>query len=687
VAIIGATRKTGPGSFNLIENMRSFGFQGKIYPVNPQATEISGLKAYRDVGEIPGRIDLAVISTPREQVPPVVETCADLGIQGAIIVPQGFADADEKGKALQEALTRIARTRGIRILGPNTLGIHNAFSGFTSSFMPLTREKVPVGVICQSGIFFVGAPLFTGMMGKGIDVANSCDLDFADALEYFGQDDDIRVIFAHIEGMKDGKRFFEAAQSVARQKTVIALKTARSAHGARAAASHSGSLVGDHQVFEAVFRQTGILSAQDPEEGIDYTKAFLTLPLMRGNRIGVITFTGAGGIILVDAFERFGLQLAQLGDPALRRIKDLSPPWMPIQNPMDIWPALMKHGLNKVYEAALTEVLKDPGVDGVICIAIAPFLPDQAYLDATEVISHTAAQFPDKPVAVWLYGPNQAAMIEKIEREGTVISLPTIPRTARTLARLLERHRFLAGKPTPPPALSIPAAKVGKGLIRGFSERGVQKMDGEEARALLAAYGIPAAQTRFCRNTEEALEAGEMIGYPVVCKVSSPQITHKTDLGGVKLDLRGPAELKAAIQNLSEEIALGAPEAEIEGFLIQEMAKGGVEVFLGAKRDPLFGAVVLFGQGGIYTEVWKDLSYAVAPFSVEDARRMIRETRIGKILEGVRGEKPYDREGLADALLRLAQLMEDHEAIREIDLNPFMVFHEGGLAVDFRIIF
>ena len=249
-------------------------------------------------------------------------------------------------------------------------------------------------MICQSGVFFFGAAVFSGLLGQGIDLANACDLDLADALDYFGDDDRIRVIFAHVEGLKDGRRFLETAERVARLKPVITLKTGKSAQGARAAASHSGSMVGDHQVFEAAMEKAGVISARDPEEVQDYTRAFLNLTPLKGKRIGVITFTGAGGIILIDSLFDRGLELAELASDTIRRIKELSPPWMPIGNPMDIWPALMKNGLEFTYKAALEGMLADPGVDGVVCIATAPFLPDHSFLDASSVILETAATFP-----------------------------------------------------------------------------------------------------------------------------------------------------------------------------------------------------------------------------------------------------------------------------------------------------
>jgi acyl-CoA synthetase (NDP forming) len=443
VAVIGASRKRGQGSFNVIENMQAFGYGGKIYPVNPLADDICGISSYGHVKDIKAPVDIAIVATPRDRVPDAVRDCAAHGIKGAIVVPQGFADADGAGKVLQEELKRISRETGIRILGPNTLGVLDAFSGFSSSFMPLKREKAPVGVICQSGVFFVGSAVFTGALGKGIDIGNGCDLDFADALAYFSADDDIRVIFVHVEGLKDGRRFLEAAKEAAKKKPVIALKAARTARGAEAAASHSGAMAGQWEVYEAAFRQSGIVSAQDPEEVLDYTKAFLRLPPMTGKRVGLVTFTGAGGIILIDSLAMVGLEVASLSAATIDAVKALSPPWMPIQNPLDIWPALMKKGMKTVYRVALEHVLRDPAVDGVICIAIAPEIPEQAQLDATDVIRDTAAAFKEKPVVAWLYGPNQRGISEKIEKGGHVVAMPSLPRAARTLAALSRRGQFL----------------------------------------------------------------------------------------------------------------------------------------------------------------------------------------------------------------------------------------------------
>jgi acetyltransferase len=684
VAIIGASRKTGHGSFNLIENMLAFGFKGQIYPVNPLADEIMGLRAYKDVKDIDQDIDLAVVSTPRDQVPLVVEDCARLGIKGAVVVPQGFTDADQEGKALQGRLTEIAREKGIRILGPNTLGVSDAFSGFSSSFMPLKREKVPVGVICQSGVFFVGSDVFTGMVGKGIDVGNCCDLDFVDALEYFGADEDIALIFVHMEGMKRGRDFLEIARKVSRQKPIIAFKAARTVRGAQAASSHSGSLAGELEVFEAAFRQAGIISASDPEEIYDYTKAFLNLSSMNGNRLGVITFTGAGGIILVDTLQECGLEVPELSEHTVHKIKELSPDWMKIQNPLDIWPALMKYGVDHVYRVALESALKDPAIDGVICIAIAPNLPEEAYLDATGVISEIAATRNQKPVVSWLYGPNQLTASRRLEAGGDVICFPTLPRAAKTLSALHARGQYLSESCAPPPRFQPDAAAID--LLIACSRRGEKKVEGETGMRILKGWGIPIAESRLCTDLDEALMAAKQMGYPVVLKAQSPQIIHKTDMGGVVLDVKGSQELKKSYDTLYRKIKKTMPQVDLDGVLVQKMVKEGVEVFLGAKQDPHFGPVILFGSGGIYTEVWKDMTYGIAPLGPGDAERMIRETRCSAILEGARAEQGYDVPLLMDCLLRLSQMMTDMEEINAIDINPFKVLPDGGLAVDVRVM-
>ncbi|MCK5553177.1 MAG: acetate--CoA ligase family protein, partial [Deltaproteobacteria bacterium] len=335
------------------------------------------------------------------------------------------------------------------------------------------------------------------------------------------------------------------ARKVTSNKPIIALKTAKSAGGAHAASSHSGALVGDYEVFEAAFRQSGIISAQGTEEVLDYTKVLLHLPLMKGNRIGVITYTGAGGIILIDALQECGLELAKFSPHTIQTIRDLSPPWMPIQNPLDIWPALMKYGVEYVYGVALKETLRDPGVDGVLCIAMGPALPEQDFMDTTRVIRETAASFPEKPVTGWLYGANQPLFSKRLEKGGRVICFPTLPRAAKALGMLYQRQQLLRETPSPPPRFPARQKEV-RETLHTFRQRGDEKIEGEAAQILLEGYGIPVARSRLCKDQTEALQAAEEIGYPVVLKVFSPQISHKTDVGGIALGLQGPVEIEEA---------------------------------------------------------------------------------------------------------------------------------------------
>ena len=443
VAIIGVSRRSGPGSYNLMENMIEGGFKGKIFPVNPQAGEILGVNAYPNVKKVGQEIDLAIISLPRDLVVRSVTECIEAGVRAIIVVTQGFADADTKGKELQHEITTIARHNGVRILGPNTLGVVNNFNGFTTSFLPLARDKSPVGLICQSGIFFVGSAIFSGPIGKGIDIGNACDIGFYEALEYLGDDTDIKIIVIHMEGLEKGRQFLSLASRIAREKPIIVFKTGQSEAGAKAAATHSGTMAGHYQIYRAALKQVGVNFLEEDCQMNDAVKILLHQPLMKGNRLAVITVTGAGGIIVSDALERYGLRLASLSKVTIKQIADLSPEWMPLGNPLDIWPAAMKHGLENVYGIALRAVLGDDNVDGVLCISIAPELPEFDFLDVSEIINRVVSELPDKPVVAWFYGPNQRGINQKLERKKEVGAYQTIERAAWSLSLLRERHQFV----------------------------------------------------------------------------------------------------------------------------------------------------------------------------------------------------------------------------------------------------
>ncbi len=443
VAIIGISRRSGPGSYNLMENMINYGYKCEIFPINPKAEDILGIKAYPSVKDVGQDIDLAIISLPRDLVVGSVNECIEAGVKAIIVVTQGFADADNKGKELQQEMVDAARHNGVRILGPNTLGVVNNFNRFTTSFMPLTREKAPVGLICQSGVFFVGAAVFSGHIGKGIDIGNACDIGFCETLEYMGDDPDTKVIAIHMEGLEQTRRFLSLAARIAKQKPIIVFKTGQSEAGAKAAASHSGSMAGHYQIYKSALKQAGLLFLDSDEQMGDAVRALVQQPPMRGRRIAVITPTGAGGIMASDALENYGLELASLSEKTISRIANLSPEWMPLGNPLDIWPAIMKHGLKDVYGKAVEAVNDDPNVDGILCLAIAPELPDFAFLDASENVNKALPEKRKKPVVGWLYGPNTKEISGKFEKEKKLTVFKTLERAAWSLSLLRERQRFI----------------------------------------------------------------------------------------------------------------------------------------------------------------------------------------------------------------------------------------------------
>ena len=446
VALIGISRKSGPGSFNLMENMIRFGFSGKIFPVNPNSTEILGRKAYPNIRAVNEKIDLAVISTPRETTLEILEDCVAAGVKAAIVVNQGFADADSFGKTLQQKMSEMAKRDGMRILGPNTLGIINNYNSFTTSFMPITKEQVPIGLICQSGIFFVGALEFSRNIGKGIDIGNACDIGFYEALKYLGEDPEIRIVAIHMEGVNQGKEFVALAGKIVKEKPVIIHKTGSSEKGAEAAISHSGSMAGNYQVYKAALKQAGVTFLEEDGQMVYAVKTLLHLPPMKGDRVAVITFSGAAGIMTSDSLERYGLKLATLSPETIDKIAQLSPEWMPLGNPLDIWPAVMLHGTDKAYSMALKAVLKDPHVDGVICVAIGPEIPEFSFLDVSDALKKVTDQLPDKPVAAWLYGPNPGEIGEKLESTKRIMVYPTLEVASWALSLLRDRYEVLGGK-------------------------------------------------------------------------------------------------------------------------------------------------------------------------------------------------------------------------------------------------
>jgi acetyltransferase len=448
IAVVGANPNSGEQAFNVVENLAQCGYQGKVYPVNPNYKEILGKKCYATVKEIPGDVDLAIIVTPRAIVSGIVKQCGEKGIKAAIVVGQGFSDAaDEEGKRLQQELVEVARKSRVRILGPNTVGSANAFINFSAAFLKQTDiRKLPVGIVCQSGLFF-GTVGRLRLLGKGLDLGNSCDIDVSEAMEYFAEDPQVKVIVLHIEGIRDGKRFREVAQRVVKKKPVIALKTGRTERSARAAQSHTGSLVGKDEVWDAVFKQCGIIRSDNIDELGDLVRTFSYLPTMAGRGIGVVTASGGIGIMTLDACAKYNLEVVELSPEVKQRLTAMSPVWYKAGNPLDIWPAIMTspRPFGETLKIVMTEVLRDPRVNAIVLFAGAWFQGFKPLI--TDVIKETADAFPDKPIAWcpydgWLFNIRSRDLADKLEEAGRA-AVFSIPEDAvRALSRLAEYSEF-----------------------------------------------------------------------------------------------------------------------------------------------------------------------------------------------------------------------------------------------------
>lgn len=689
VALIGVPRATNTG-VNTVEFMLEYGYDGRIYPVNPSADSILGQKAYPAVQEIPDPVDLAVISVPRQLVPEVVRGCVEKGIKAVVVVSQGFADADQQGKALQERVVAIAKAGGARVIGPNSMGTVNAFKHFSCAFVHLDvpKQVFPVGFAAQSGLVINLGLLGSQygdyrFLGKAFDLGNTCDVDFADVLEYFEADPQVEVIALHMEGIQDGRRFLEVARRVTRKKPVVAIKAGRTEQGGKAVASHTGAMVGQDEVYQAAFDEAGIIRVKDLEELEDMVKVFFTAPLPKGNRVGMVTLVGGIGVMAVDACADLGLEMPELSSQVKDRLGPLFPDWFPPANPVDIWPASYARPFREVNRDALEALMEDPGIDALVAITWVPRPPRFEIFDSSEDMLAVAQKYPQKPLICFCYGPTKNVGILQIESSRQIAAYPSIERTLRAVAALWRYSRYRQMKPGQEPGLPVNQAR-GQAVVSVASRLGRPRLDAE-GFDLLDAYGIKSPPSRIAGGEEEAAAAARAVGFPVVLKVLSPQITHKSDAGGVRLGIGAEDELRRAYREMIETIAKKAPGAEVEGVLVQRMASGGQEVILGIKRDSQFGPVVIFGAGGLYAEVMKDVAFGICPLTRERAWEMVRSTRVYHILKGLR-EAPKDLEAIVEALLRLSQLAVDLPQVKELDINPMLSLEEGCTAVDVRVV-
>ena len=684
VAVVGASTDPTKLGYAVLFNVLEHGFTGEVYPINPKADEILGKKAYASVLDVPGPIDLAVIVVPSKFVAGVVEECGQKGIKGVITITAGFREVGPQGMAMEKELISIVRRYGLRMIGPNCLGIIDTYAPLQASFA--------LGMPMQGGIAFMSqsGALCTSILdmaladdigfSRFVSLGNKADLNEIDFLQVWGGDPNSKVITAYLEGITDGGRFIEIARQVSKHTPVIAIKSGTTQAGSRAVSSHTGTLAGSERAYEAAFQQAGVLRAGSVQDLFDMAVAFARQPLPVTDAVAVVTNAGGPGIMATDAIERAGLQLASLAVETQNKLRAGLPSAASVANPVDV----LGDAMADRYALAVNAVADDPNV-GAIIVVLTPQIMTQITETAQAVAE--AYQRSGKPILTAFMGKQTIGKGEKILRAHGLANYPVPERAVNALAAMVRQKQWQE-RPMP----QIEHFDVDRDAVAQVFQQ--VKADGRlaigdaEARAVQAAYGIPFPKSFLAKTAEEAAKAAEEIGFPVVMKITSPDILHKTDIGGVKLNLQSIDEVRDTFDLMMYRAQRYQPTAEIWGCLVQQQVKGGKEILLGMNRDPQFGPLLVFGLGGIYVEVLKDVTFRVAPIDRRQAREMLSEIRGFPLLRGVRGEPPSDMDAIVDVLLRLSQLVTDFPEIVEIDINPLMVFEQGkgALGIDMRLI-
>lgn len=675
IAIIGASEKPGVGKaiFSNILN----GYRGKIYPITPSSSSVFGIKAYKSVLDIPEDVDLAVVATPSKIVPSVMEEIGKKKIKASIIVSAGFKEVDESGAKLEQQIQEIGRHHGIRIIGPNCLGIMSLTEQnlMNLTFLKITPKYGEIALVSQSGA--ICAATVEDAMAQGIgfskviSMGNKVDMDENDILELLEEDPSTKVILMYLEDIHDGRRFMNIAKRITleKRKPIIVLKSGRTPEGAKAAMSHTGALMGSDEIYESVFKQSGVIRVDTMQELFELSTAFSKQPLPVNDK-GVVIVSNAGGpaIISTDSCSKYGIQMADISD-SIDVISKVIPPHGSSKNPVDI---VGDADFNR-FEKVLREVLSNPNVGSVVTMCTPSATLD--YNELARTIIRTSKN-TGKTMLASLMGLAEGLENKQILSEGGVPHFMYAEPAIRALESMYRFSKWLNIKNDYIKTFSVDKDKV-RDILLDVKRQGRSNLLEDEGYEVLKAYGFPVPKSILVNNENDAISASNNIGYPVVMKISSKDVIHKSDAGGVKVGLKNDDEVRNAFNLILHSVKTHYPDAVINGILVQEMITNSRETILGAKQDKLFGAILMFGLGGIYVEILKDVNFRLAPISESEAKVMVESIKTIGLLKGARGEKPSDLSSIVDCLLRLSQLVIDFPEIEEFDINPLLVLEEG----------
>ncbi len=684
VAVIGASSRRGSLGREILHNIIEYEFNGKLFPVNPRAEFIHSIKCYPTVLEIPDEVELAVVVVPALAVPQVVRECGEKGVKGIVVISAGFKETGEEGAERERELLRMVRDYGMRLIGPNCMGIFATHPKvrLNATFAPTQPIEGDVAFMSQSGAMGVAILHAITRMNVGFSffasVGNKADVSGNDLLTYWEGDERTRVIALYLESFGNPRRFTRLAKRISRHKPIIAVKSGRTPEGARAATSHTGALSGGELAVDALLSQVGVIRADSIGDMLDLVAAFSRCPPPRGNRVAVLTNAGGPAIMATDALLAGGMRMAELADETVKDLSSFLPSEASLSNPVD----MIASAAADDYRRALDVLLDDPGVDLAVVVSVPPHMlvPD----DVATAITEVSRRHP-KPVLATFMAKEE--FYEHFPRNHpNCPPLYRFPESAARAAAQLYRYRRWKERPLGEVRAFEIDRDTATRLVQGQLERGGGAMSQEDGFALLRAYGIPVADVDYANDPDAAAEAAERIGFPVVLKAADTRVVHKSDVGGVALNLRTHDEVVDAANTMRNAVR-EAQDIDIEGYVVQRQAPAGREVILGMSHDPLFGPLLMFGSGGRYVEVLKDIALRVLPLTDVDAHEMVESIRGYPLLAGFRGEEPADLVTAEEMILRLAQLVSDFDCIREMDVNPFLLAPRRAdcMAVDVRV--
>lgn len=683
VAVVGASRKKGKVGYEILSALLSGGFPGKLFPVNPTADEVQGIKSWPDLKSVPEPPDLVVVAVASKFVPQVMRDCADLKVKAVVIVSSGFKESGEEGARLEQNVIRIAKSAGIRVIGPNCIGVLSPVSKLNASFTGRMPKPGQISYFSQSGSLLAAIIDMANSADIGFcklaSIGNKADVDELDVITAFGEDDNTKVIAGYLETIVDGDAFLNLTENISKKKPILLMKSGVTASGAKAASSHTGRMLGSEATYECVFERAGVIRCESIKAQFDFARAFASQPYPAGPNVAVIANAGGAGIMAADAIDKEELTLAQFTPGTLEALSENISGSASLNNPVD----LLGDALAERYESAIKTILKDPNVHTVL-VLLSPHAMTEC-VDTARAIVNVARENPGRPVLACFLGSSRVNDALKVLWEGHIPCYDSPESAIGTIKAMVSYSAWRARPKRVVKRFPVNRRKVER-IIRRHIRQGIREIDEMESKEILKAYGFVTPTGYIATTAEQAANIAQQIGYPVVLKIWSPDIIHKSEVGGVLLDLNNEKTVRDAFDLMMYRIPKKLPDANILGVFVQQYCKAGKEVILGMNRDPRFGPLMMFGTGGILVERLKDVSFYPAPLAVEDARLMLENTMTYKTMNDSSGEE-LDFDVIADGLQRLSQLVTEFPQILEMDINPYLVGTKGAtpIAVDARI--